>query len=393
VSSHARVPAARLATFYGFYFAFLGVFAPYWALYLKAAGLTSAQIGVILALVPVTRMAGPAFWGWVADARGRRSPVVRITALGTLVTFCGVFFGSSFAWLFAVMLAMNLFWSGTLPLVEATTLAHLGERLGGYGRIRAWGSVGFVAVVVAAGYALDVTGIGALAWMIAALLVLHAATSFDIPEAPAHPHHDDHVKVLDILRRPEVLALFAGCFLSSVANGPYNTFYSIWLVDHEYSKGAVGLLWALGVVAEIVVFWMWTRLSARFALKTLLLAGYGITFLRYLAIGWLPSSAIVMFVAQVAHAATFGFFHGAAVALVHRFFRGRHQAKGQALYSGIGFGAGGAAGGLLSGFLWDHVGGAVSFSIGAAVAAGAFGVTARWLSITDPARGVSPRTL
>jgi MFS transporter, PPP family, 3-phenylpropionic acid transporter len=383
---HAPVPAARLATFYCFYFGFLGVFAPYWALYLKSVGLSSAQIGVLLALIPVTRMIGPAFWGWVADSRGQRAPIVRITTIGTLIAFCGVFFGSSFAWLFAVMLAMNLFWGGTLPLVEATTLGHLGDRLGGYGRIRAWGSVGFVVVVVAAGYALDLTGIGAAAWMIAALLALHVATSFNIPEAPNHPHHNDHVKVWDILRRPEVIALFAGCFLSSVANGPYNTFYSIWLVDHDYSKGAVGLLWALGVVAEIIVFWMWTRISGRFPLKTLLLAGYGITFARYLAIGWLPTSGLVMFVAQIAHAATFGFFHGAAVALVHRFFRGRHQAKGQALYSGIGFGAGGAVGGLLSGFLWDHVGGAVTFSIGAAAAAIAFGVTARWLRIAEPAR-------
>lgn len=379
----APVPAGRLATFYCFYFGFLGVFAPYWGLYLKSVGLSSAQIGIILAVIPVTRMVGPAFWGWVADSRGERAPIVRITTIGTLVAFCGVFFDSSFAWLFAVMVVMNLFWGGTLPLVEATTLAHLGDRLGGYGRIRAWGSVGFVVVVVAAGYALDVTGIGAAAWMIAGLLVLHAATSFDIPEAPTHPHHNDHVKVWDILRRPEVIALFAGCFLSSVANGPYNTFYSIWLVDHAYSKGAVGLLWALGVVAEIVVFWMWTRISARFALKSLLLAGYGITFVRYLAIGWLPGSMVVMFVAQIAHAATFGFFHGAAVALVHRFFRGRHQAKGQALYSGIGFGAGGAVGGLLSGFLWDHVGGAVTFSIGATAAAIAFLVTARWLVPTD----------
>lgn len=382
----AAVPAGRLATFYFFYFAFLGVFAPYWALYLKSVGLTSAQIGMLLAVVPVTRMAGPAFWGWVADTRGQRAPIVRITTLCTLLTFCGVFVDSSFVWLLVVMLAMNLFWSGTLPLVEATTLGHLGDRPGGYGRIRAWGSVGFVAVVVVAGYALDYTGIRAAAWMIAGLLVLHAATSFDIPEAPTHPHHNDHVKVWDILRRPEVIALFAGCFLSSLANGPYNTFYSIWLVDHEYNKGTVGMLWAFGVVAEVIVFWMWTRLSSHFSLRSLLLAGYGITFVRYLVIGWLPASGLVMLVAQLAHAATFGFFHGAAVALTYRFFRGRHQAKGQALYSGIGFGAGGAAGGLMAGFLWDRVGGAITFSIGAAAAAVAFGITARWLRIPETAR-------
>ncbi|MEO8037974.1 MAG: MFS transporter [Betaproteobacteria bacterium] len=385
----AIVPATRLARFYFFYFGFIGVFAPYWALYLKSVGLAADEIGALLALVPITRMFGPAFWGWVADTRGKRSPLIRMTTIGTLVVFCGVFLGSGFAWLCAVMLAMNLFWGGTLPLVEATTFGHLGDRLDGYGRIRAWGSVGFVAVVIGTGYALDQTGIRAVPWMIVAMLLLLAIASYDLPEAPDHPHHDDHLAAWDILRRPEVVALFAGCFLSAVASGPYNTFYSIWLVDHDYSKSGIGLLWALGVVAEIIVFWMWTRLTAHWNLKSLLLAAYGITCVRYLAIGWLPAYGAVMLVAQIAHAATFAFFHGAAAALTYRFFRGRHQSKGQALYSGIGFGAGGAVGGLASGFLWDRVGGAVTFSIGAAAAAVAFGITARWLKIPAPAHTAS----
>ncbi len=375
----APVPALRLSTFYFFYFAFLGAFAPFWALYLQSEGLGAAQIAVLLALVPVTRMIGPSFWGWIADRGGRRAPVIRITTVATLVTFCGVFAGSGFGWLFAVMLVMNLFWSGSLPLVEATTMGHLGDRVSGYGRIRAWGSVGFVAVVVGCGYLLDVQGIRALPWLIAGLLALHAVTAFEVPEAPVHPHAADHAPVWDILRRPEVIALFAGCFLLAVSNGPYHTFYSIWLVEHGYRKGDVGLLWALGVVAEIVVFLGWTRLTARFPLRTLLLGAYGITALRFAAIGWLPGVAPVVILAQVAHAATFGFFHGAAVALTHRFFRGRHQSKGQALYSGVGFGAGGAAGGLLAGALWEPAGGAWTFTAGAAVAAAAFAVTARWL--------------
>lgn len=375
----APVPVLRLAGFYFCYFSFLGAFAPFWSLYLKSIGLSAQQIGVLVALVPVTRMFGPTFWGWMADRRGRRAPIVRVTAAATLVAYVGVFFGTGFAWLFAVLLVMNLFWSGSLPLVEATTMAHLGDRVSGYGRIRAWGSVGFVLVVIGGGYLLDVAGIRSLLWLVLVLLLLHAVSAFEIPEAPAHPHHDDHAPVWDVLRRKEVMALFAGCFLMSVANGPYHTFYSIWLVDHDYRKGDVGTLWALGVVAEIVVFLAWTRLAARFRLPTLLLAAYGVTFLRFLAIGWLPGQPLVVVAAQVAHAATFGFFHGAAVALTHRFFRGRHQSKGQALYSGIGFGAGGVVGGLMAGALWDRVGGSLTFTVGAVAAGVAFLVTLRGL--------------
>ena len=81
------VPGFRLAIFYFWYFAFLGAYAPFWPLYLESVGLSASQIGILLALVPVTRMIGPAFWGWLAenlwniarymaDARAHELPLV-----------------------------------------------------------------------------------------------------------------------------------------------------------------------------------------------------------------------------------------------------------------------------------------------------------------------------
>ena len=148
--------------------------------------------------------------------------------------------------------------------------------------------------------------------------------------------------------------------------------------DEEDQRQVVGRLYGARTFSE--------ALAGVACTAVLLFATFEELVYLQVVIGWLPASGLVMFVAQLAHAATFGFFHGAAVALTYRFFRGRHQAKGQALYSGIGFGAGGAAGGLMAGFLWDRVGGATTFSIGAAAAAVAFGITARWLRIPETAR-------
>lgn len=373
------IPGVQLAVFYFWYFAFLGAYAPFWPLYLESVGLSAPQIGVLLSLVPVTRMLGPAFWGWLADRRGARVPIVRLTTLATLVLFCGVFAGHGFVWLAAVMFAMNLFWSGSLPLVEATTMAHLGARSHGYGRIRAWGSVGFVLVVAAGGFVLDAAGVGSLPWLIAGLLLVHAATAYALPEAKSAVRHDDDPGVMAIVRRPAVLALLAGCFFMSVAHGPYHTFYSIWLVGHGYSKADVGLLWGLGVVCEIAVFAGWSRLISQVGARALLLFAFAAAAVRFVLIGWLPDSIAIIVAMQVLHAATFGCFHGAGVALTHRFFGGRHQSKGQALYSGVGFGAGGAVGGLASGFLWERVGGGWTFTAGALVAVLAVAITARWL--------------
>ncbi len=194
------------------------------------------------------------------------------------------------------------------------------------------------------------------------------------------------------MRRPVVLALLCGCFLSSEALCPYHTDHSIGLVGHGYSKADVGLLWGLGVVCEIAVFVGWSRLVGRVGPRALLLFAYAAAALRFVLIGWVPDSVAVIIAMQVLHAATFGCFHGAGVALTHRFFAGRHQSKGQALYSGVGFGAGGAAGGLASGLLWERVGGGWTFTAGAVAAIVAVLVTARWLHEPAIVSGETPVT-
>jgi len=86
----------------------------------------------------------------------------------------------------------------------------------------------------------------------------------------------------------------------------------------------------------------------------------------------------VVLIAQSLHAATFGSFHAAAMHLTHQYFVGRHQGRGQALYSSLSFGAGGAVGSLLSGFLWSDPGPAVTYSVAAGFSLLAFAVYWRW---------------
>ncbi|MCS6787120.1 MAG: MFS transporter, partial [Thiobacillaceae bacterium] len=126
----------RLSAFYFFYFAFIGAIAPYWGLYLKSLGFAAVQIGVLMSLLQVMRMFAPNVWGHLADRSGRRAPIVRAATLACLIAYLGVFVDQSFWWLFAVMSAISFFWSAPLPLVEATTLTHLGAQADRYGRIR-----------------------------------------------------------------------------------------------------------------------------------------------------------------------------------------------------------------------------------------------------------------
>ena len=374
----STLPYWRLSGFYFFYFAFVGAMTPFWGLYLKSLAFTALQIGVLMSLLQVMRIFAPNIWGHIADHTGKRTTIVQIAAVGSVLMFVGVFFGDSFWWLFAVMAALGFFWSASLPLVEAMTLSHLGERIDAYGRIRLWGSIGFMVMVVGLGYALDYLPITWLPWAVLLIMLGIVAFARAIPESIILPYHTDHIPVWEIVRKPEVASLLIACLLMAATHGPYYTFYSIYLVDHGYDKSTVGWLWALGVLCEIGIFLIIPRLFARVTLRRLILISFSMAVVRFLIIAWGVESAWLIWGAQTLHAFTFGTYHAAAVGLIHQHFQGRHQARGQALYTSIAYGIGGALGGLASGISWDSLGSSWTFTLAAVSAALAWAVYWIW---------------
>lgn len=379
----ARYP--RLALFYFAYFAMLGAYAPYFGLYLQSLHFSPQQIGVLLALVPLVRMVFPALWAWLADHRGQRRTLVLMTTAAATLASAGLLAGTGFAWLFAVLLLLNVFWCASLPLVEASTFGHLQGRLGDYGRIRVWGSVSFVLAVALLGPLLDRVGIGLLPWLVLLLFALVTVSAWLLPGDPPSVPHAEAVPLGRIILRPEVAVLFAACCLMSIAHGPYNAFYSIYLVDNGYSKSSVGVLWALSVIAEILVFLWMPRILRRFNIGAVIGFSLLCAVVRFAVIGWAVDSVVAIAAAQLLHAATFGAHHAASLAAIHFFFRGRHQARGQALYSALGFGAGGAVGMFASGWLWTHLGPPLTFACGSLAALLALGLVSLWLRLPQAA--------
>jgi len=364
------VPASYrpLAGFYFFYFAYIGAFGPFFSLYLASAGLSPVEIGVVMALPQMTRIVAPHLWGWLADATDRQVRLVRATTVAGTLCWLGMFASTAFLWICVVTLAMGFFLSAVLPLVEATTLTRLGEQTGRYGSIRLWGSVGYIVAVVGVGYALDVFDADGLLWIVLASLAGTLAFAWLIPDIGRAPHPEEQEPIARVLKRPEVIALIVACGLMAVAHSPYYTFYSIHLVDHGYSKGLTGWLWALGVICEIAIFAWLPRFYAAFTLRSILIASFALAAVRFLVIGWGADSLVLLLFAQTLHAASFGSFHAAAIGIVHQVFRGRHQARGQAIYGSLTFGVGGAVGSLASGYSWEPLGPALTFSAASACA-------------------------
>lgn len=378
----SAVPYWKLSGFYFFYFASLGVLIPYWSLYLKSLGFSSLAIGALVAILPATKLIAPYIWGWLADHTRRSMLIIRVSSLLALVTFSLVFVSQQLWWLAFAMLLFSFFWNATLPQFEAMTLNHLGDDTHHYSMIRLWGSLGFIVIVVLLGDLLESYSTDIIPLVVTITFGLILISSFIVPEKLNTPHAD-HSPIWHVIKQPKVLAFLVVCFLMLCSHGPYYTFYTIFLEEQGYSAHMIGVLWAVGVLAEVIIFLLMHRLLPIFGARKLLIVTLLLTTVRWLLIGFFVDDLSMLFLAQLIHAFSFGVFHAVGISLVHEYFTGSHQGRGQALYSSVSFGAGVAVGSLISGLVWDQWGAAVLFVLASCCTVLALAIV--WKYIQSPA--------
>ncbi|MCX7109199.1 MAG: MFS transporter [Proteobacteria bacterium] len=384
MSKHSKLPYWRLSGYYVFYFAALGCFMPYWALYLQSLGYSYAQIGQLMAIIPATKIISPNLWGWLADHTDRSVPLIRISSCLTAVSFVLIFWGSGFAWLALSMLLIGFFWNGPMALFEAMTMSWLKEDSHRYSRIRIWGSLGFIASVFGTGWALDkVLVIECLPSLLFYLFIGMGLVALLLPSRSVRVEGVGQGSLSAIIKRKGVIAFFLACLLIQAAHGPYYTFFSVYLKEHGYDAGQTGLLWSLGILAEILFFGFSNVVFKRFSLRGILLVATALSVLRWLLIAWWVDNIALLIFAQLLHAASFGANHVAAIQFIHKHFAWPHQSKGQALYGSLSFGLGGMLGSYASGEVWVSLGPSIVFGTAAGLSMVAFLVV--WGRVGKPA--------
>ncbi|PFG54773.1 PPP family 3-phenylpropionic acid transporter [Marinobacter sp. LV10R520-4] len=375
----------RLSNLYFWFFALLGGMLPYWSLYLDGRGFSYLQIASLMATIQLTKIVAPSVWGHLGDRTGQRVRLVRFGTITGSLCFAGVLLEPGFTGLLLVMLAFTFFWNAVLPLYEVITLQVLGAQRDQYGKIRLWGSVGFIAAVALIGVLLEWVDIRYLPMLLIPLFAGIAVSAWMLPvEKIVRKQKSPRGSLKAILTHPAVIAFFVMNFLLQVAHGSYYTFFSIHLQLHDYGKLAIGLLWSLGVIAEIVLFMVMHRLGARFSGRHIVLAALLLSLLRWLLIAEMASVLPVLIFAQLLHAASYGALHAVSVQYIQGFFGRHHHGQGQALYSGLTFGAGGALGAWGAGFLVDGIDTSAAF-LGSAVVT-ALALAAAWRGLQPPPR-------
>lgn len=348
------------------YFAAIGLFNPYAPLWFKDLGFSTLVIGGIASLQAWTRVIAPYAWSWFGDHTGRRVELIRLAAAGSLVfaaALLGVHQVTAVAAVTALLFVAN---SGLIPLSEAAVAHHLHTSQGidaaRYGRVRMWGSVGFIVSVTLFGAVLQTVGIAAFPGVVALMYGLLLMAALRLPATRAEAAHDEPAPpVLPLLRQPEVAWFFASVFFVVLAHTSLYAFLSLYLVSLGYGKAAVGGLWAVSVAVEIAYFWFQGRWVARLAPYGWLQLVALVTAARFVATASGGHWPLVLIAAQLSHAITFAAHHATCITLVHRHFPGRLRGRGQALYTTLGYGVSGVIGGVGGGWLIEHHGFAAVF--------------------------------
>ena len=354
-----------LAGFYLLYYAILGVWIPFWPLYLESLGHGAVTVGVTIAFFSATRIIAPILWGYMSDYSGKPVKTIQLGCFCAFLSVFAMFYSNGAIWLTAVLVLFSFFWSGVLPQFEVVTLSHLGpKRSHQYGRIRSGGSFGFIASVMLLGLLFEKVDLSWFPASIAILLGFLWISTVFIPEEKkvSNSQSDSNSSFLQLISRRVVWVALVCVVLIQISFAPYYGFFSIHLETLGYGTAEIGAIWSIGVVAEIILFFNVGKLFAHLGIRFLLLISILMTFVRWLIIWKLADHVWILVISQFMHAFSFGAFHVCMIEYVRRVFPGRHHGKGQALFNSFGYGIGAVLGAVASGFLWDSQGAFLYFA-------------------------------
>lgn len=352
----AATSTRLLAVFYVCAFISVGIATPYLSPYLSDLGLSGRQIATVLSLTPICNLGVPLAWGWIADRTHRHDRVLRVASFGSALGIALLTRATSFRAALPAYAAYAVFNVGVGPIVDTLAVASSPQGRG-YGRVRMWGSFGFLVAAALGGVVLTARGSRPADPLVPLMMTvgLFAAgvTSFAIRRNPSAQRPKPRLAQVAALwhdRRFRLLLLIAG--LHWMALAPYNVFFGLLLRNRHLSPVVGGAAFAVGVIAEGAVMFWFAELRRAFRLETLLCVAFAATVLRWALVSWV-GSAFWMVALQALHGLTFGLFWITGMALLNEIVPGPVRATGQAVYLGAMLGVGSLIGYHATGMILD----------------------------------------
>jgi PPP family 3-phenylpropionic acid transporter len=347
-----QVRASFLANYFFLYITF-AVLTPYLQLYLKVRGMSPSRIGLLLGCLEIAGLAGPVLLGRLADRRGAYKPLLAAGILVPIFAFIPMELSTRFPIFLACVVAMGFTYRATPPLLDSLVSRTLPDPAWQYGRLRVAGSVGFIAISLFFQLTGLVTGESSLPILLA-FVVSAACAALAVGWLPGATHgpgpRSGPPQARDTPTRDRARlaahvfdgfdgkfwAIMAVIFLGRFGIAAYYSFFSLY-VQHTFPGSGVSLLWSIGSLAEIATIWFSGALIRRWGLRTLLVASLAGISVR-LGLFIIAPSLLLVGLAQLLHALTFGTFHTTAVAYVNGKIEHDKRGTGMAIYNAAGIG-------------------------------------------------------
>jgi PPP family 3-phenylpropionic acid transporter len=350
--------SSRFALYFSTFFFTNGLMLAFWPVWLKDRGLDAAAIGTLLFAAQWIKVGGTLAGGDFADRYGIARRVVIGFSLAGVAAMALFGLAQTYWWLLALTLLWGAAWPGILPIVDGQAMQASARGDLDYGRTRLWGSVTFIAATIGGGYLLQARGSDAVHILILAATVMTAAMAFLLPLSGVR--HD-----ATTMRSSALLALLRdrGFCLFLVAGGAaqvsHAVYYGFGTLDWRakgLDDGAIGLLWAMGVVAEIGLFALGRNLAERIGIIRLLLIAGVAAALRWTITPFIDDFLPLLAI-QALHALTFGATHLAAMMFIQRRVPASATSSAQALYAAVPIGLGMGLAMMGAGLIYERVGG------------------------------------
>ena len=364
-----------LRAYYVASFAALGVYLPFFPRWLEARGIGGVAMGAVAAMVPAIGLVAPPCFGYAADALHLRGWLLRVASAGAFTGFAvlGVAsLGGASSTLGVLLFAVATFAFFRQPMVllaDVFAMERAKDAGTTYGRLRLWGSVGFLLAVIAAGRWLDSRTPAALPLAIAAALAASVVASMGLPTGterlgatltPLRAH------VGELLASADFRLFLVASLFGQAAHSAYDLTFSLHLRDLGVSEATVGVAWALGVVAEVVLMALAGPLLARHGGRLLPLALLGGA-ARWALVATVRSPSLLLAL-QPLHSVSFGLTWLSALHYVKERAPARILATAQGVYSATL--ALGSVGGMIAwGAVYGARGGATTFALASALSA------------------------
>ncbi len=359
-------PRFVISAQYFVYFGVLGMFLPYFNLYCHHIGFSGFQIGALSALRSVTLVLFPLIWGLLADRFHIRREIYIVCNFTSTVIWVFYLLTTDFWPMFVVTLCYGAFYAPIISFLEAFAMEALGRARESYGRLRAWGSVSFIGVVILLGRVIDSTSVDVILKTILVGSAVLCVFSLKIPRVNLVPKGPflPHARTLV---QPQALGFLFCAFLMLVSHGTYYGFFSIHLDALGYGKTFIGFAWALASTAEILVMILSKSIFRRFSLENVLIFSFMAAALRWFALYFTVSPGGIL-LTQVLHAITYGTFHMAGILYIDRLSSENAKTLGQAANNAVTYGLGLMVGFLLNGWLFETAGAHVLFAVSGLIA-------------------------